>query len=114
MITSGLLRLAEDLGRRMLPAFQKTQSAIPYAWINLKRCGASPTASSLFAQVTIIFQSLVVVASITSDYGLRTAAIGSDTGFTRHLLPVIMTMMALLPAMLPAHSRLGVQYSGSL
>ncbi|KAG6540826.1 hypothetical protein Mapa_017804 [Marchantia paleacea] len=30
-----LLRLSEDLGRRLLPAF-KTPTGIPYAWINLK------------------------------------------------------------------------------
>jgi hypothetical protein len=84
-----------------------------YAWIDLKRCGASPAVSSLFAQLTIILQTLVMFASIASDYGLRTAAIGSDTGFTRHLVPIIMTMMALFPAILRASSRSGVQCAGS-
>lgn len=31
-----LLILAEDLGRRLLPAFS-TPTGLPYAWINLKR-----------------------------------------------------------------------------
>lgn len=30
-----LLNLAEDLGRRFLPAFE-TPTGLPYAWINLK------------------------------------------------------------------------------
>jgi hypothetical protein len=34
--TGGLLRLAHDLGRRLLPAFTASNTAIPYAWVNLR------------------------------------------------------------------------------
>ncbi|CAH9146528.1 unnamed protein product [Cuscuta epithymum] len=45
-----LLDLAEDLGRRLLPAFD-TPTGLPYAWINLKGQGRRKRSSAMSQQI---------------------------------------------------------------
>lgn len=63
-----LLRLAQDLGYRLLPAFQQSPTCMPYPWVNL-RSGVLPneTTHTNLAAVGSLLLELGVLGRLTGD-----------------------------------------------
>ena len=71
----GLLKLAADLGQRMLPAFN-TSTGIPHSHINLKwGLPANPTESITTAEASTILLEFTLLSYLTDDYRFRDAAL---------------------------------------
>lgn len=72
--TGGLLDLAEDLGRRLLPAFN-TSTGIPRAHINLKYgVPLHPSDTITTAEASTILLEFTLLSYLTHDYTYRDAA----------------------------------------
>jgi len=70
----GLLGLAEDLGKRLLPAFNTT-TGIPRAHINLKYgLSANPSDTITTAEASTILLEFTLLSYLTGDYVFRDAA----------------------------------------
>jgi hypothetical protein len=70
----GLLILAEDLGRRLMPAFN-TSTGIPRAHINLKHgLSANPSDTITTAEASTILLEFTLLSYLTGDYSYRDAA----------------------------------------
>ncbi|KAK3260378.1 hypothetical protein CYMTET_30660 [Cymbomonas tetramitiformis] len=72
----GLLTLAFDLGKRLLPAFHKSPTGIPYAWVNLKhgvRKGETTETNTAGCGSLII--EMGVLSRLTGDERFEMAAL---------------------------------------
>lgn len=70
----GLLLLAKDLGDRLMPAF-KTQSGIPFAWVNLKHgVHLDETSKICTAEVGTLLVEFGTLSQLTGDFKYYDAA----------------------------------------